>query len=99
MLISEKSSFEEGIQYAQESIKGSCSLLLLTAEGIYAARDKLGRTPVVIGRKEGAYAASSESCAFANLGYDIDCYLGPGEIVMITEGGCEQKKTGFSPAD
>jgi len=92
MLISEKGSFEEGIQYAQESIKGSCSLLLLTAEGIYAARDKLGRTPIIIGRKESAYAASSESCAFANLGYDIDRYLGPGEIVMITEGGCEQKK-------
>ena len=92
MLISEKGSFEEGIQYAQESIKGSCSLLLLTAEGIYAARDKLGRTPIIIGRKESAYAASSESCAFANLGYDIDRYLGPGEIVMITEGGCDQKK-------
>ncbi|MGB5746431.1 MAG: amidophosphoribosyltransferase [Desulfobacterales bacterium] len=92
MLISEKGSFEEGIQYAQESIKGSCSLLLLTAEGIYAARDKLGRTPISIGCKEGAYAASSESCAFANLGYDIDRYLGPGEIVIITEGSCEQKK-------
>jgi len=92
MLISEKGSFEEGIQYAQESIKGSCSLLLLTADGIYAARDKLGRTPICIGRKESAYAASSESCAFANLGYDIDRYLGPGEIVIITEGSCEQKK-------
>jgi amidophosphoribosyltransferase len=92
MLISEKGSFEAGIQYAQESIKGSCSLLLLTADGIYAARDKLGRTPVVIGRKEGAYAASSESCAFANLGYDIDRYLGPGEIIMMTADGYEQKK-------
>jgi len=92
MLISEKGSFEEGIQYAQESIKGSCSLLLLTAEGIYAARDKLGRTPIIIGRKESAYAASSESCAFANLGYDIDRYLGPGEIVMMTADGYEQRK-------
>jgi len=92
MLISEKGSFEAGIQYAQESIKGSCSLLLLTAEGIYAARDKLGRTPIIIGRKEGAYAASSESCAFANLGYDIDRYLGPGEIVMMTADGYEQRK-------
>ncbi len=93
MLISEKGSFEEGIQYAQESIKGSCSLLLLTAEGIYAARDKLGRTPIIIGRKESAFAASSESCAFANLGYNIDRYLGPGEIVMITADGCEQRKS------
>jgi len=92
MLISEKDTFEAGIQFAQESIQGSCSLLLLTAEGIYAARDKLGRTPVIIGYKEGAYAASSESCAFVNLGYDIDRDLGPGEIVMLTADGYEQRK-------
>ena len=92
MLISEKDTFEAGIQFAQESIQGSCSLLLLTAEGIYAARDKLGRTPVIIGHKEGAYAASSESCAFVNLGYDIDRDLGPGEIVMLTADGYEQRK-------
>jgi amidophosphoribosyltransferase len=92
MLISEKDTFEAGIEYAQESIKGSCSLLLLTAEGIYAARDKLGRTPIIIGRKDGAYAASSESCAFANLGYDIDRDLGPGEIVMMTADGYERRK-------
>ena len=92
MLISGRGSFEEGIQYAQESIKGSCSLLLLTAEGIYAARDKLGRTPIVIGRKEGAYAASSESCAFANLGYDIERYVAPGEIMILTADGYEQRK-------
>ena len=92
MLISEKDTFEAGIEYAQESIKGSCSLLLLTAEGIYAARDKLGRTPIIIGRKGGAYAASSESCAFANLGYDIERDLGPGEIVMMTANGYEQRK-------
>jgi amidophosphoribosyltransferase len=92
MLISEKGSFEEGIQFAQESIKGSCSLLLLTADGIFAARDKLGRTPIIIGRKDGAYAASSETCAFTNLGYKIDCYLGPGEIVKLTSDGCEQRK-------
>jgi amidophosphoribosyltransferase len=92
MLIAEKATFEEGIQYAQESIKGSCSLLLLTADGVYAARDKLGRTPIIIGRKDDAYAASSETCAFTNLGYDIDRYLGPGEIVMLTADGCEQRK-------
>jgi len=92
MLISEKDTFEAGIEYAQESIKGSCSLLLLTAEGVYAARDKLGRTPIIIGRKDGAYAASSESCAFANLGYNIERDLGPGEIVMMTADGYEQRK-------
>ena len=100
MLIAEKGSFEEGIQHAQQSIKGSCSLLLLTENGIYAARDKLGRTPIVIGKKgsklqqigKNAHAASSESCGFANLGYEIDRYLGPGEIVFMIAEGCEQRK-------
>ncbi len=90
MLIGEKGSFEDGIQNAQESIKGSCSMLLLTEDGIYAARDRLGRTPVVIGKKEGAYAASSETCALPNLGFEIDKYLGPGEIVFMTADGYEQ---------
>ncbi len=92
MLISSKATFEDGIQHAQESIKGSCSLLLLTEDGIYAARDKLGRTPIVIGKKDGAYAASSESCAFTNLGYELDRYMGPGEIVFMTPDGYEQRK-------
>ena len=92
MLISEKGSFEDGIQNAQESIKGSCSMLLLTEDGIYAARDRLGRTPVVIGKKEGAYAASSETCALPNLGFEIDKYLGPGEIVFMTADGYEQRR-------
>ncbi len=92
MLICEKGSFEEGIQHAQEAIKGSCSMLLLTQNGIYAARDKLGRTPIVVGKKEGAYAAASESCAFPNLRYEIERYLGPGEIVLITADGFEQRK-------
>ncbi len=92
MLICEKSSFEEGIANAQAAIKGSCTMLLLTNKGIYAARDKLGRTPIIIGKKEGAFAASSESCAFPNLGYEIDTYLGPGEIVYMTAEGCEQLK-------
>jgi amidophosphoribosyltransferase len=67
-------------------------MLLLTESGIYAARDKLGRTPVVIGKKDGAYAAASESCAFPNLGYEIEKYLGSGEIVLISAEGCEQRK-------
>ncbi len=92
MLVSEAESFEAGIQHAQEAIKGSCSMLLLTEYGIYAARDKLGRTPIVIGKKEGAYAAASESCSFPNLGYEMDINLGPGEIALITAEGIEQKK-------
>ncbi|MGD2270593.1 MAG: amidophosphoribosyltransferase [Desulfobacterales bacterium] len=92
MLICEKGSYEEGIQYAQEVIKGSCSTLLLSENGIYAARDRLGRTPIVMGRKNGSIAAASESCAFPNLGYEIDKYLGPGEIVFMTAEGYEQRK-------
>ena len=91
-LINQEKNFEDGIRNAQESIEGSCSMLLLTKEGVYAARDKLGRTPVIIGRRDGAYAATLETCAFPNLGYDVVCDLGPGEIVLITEKGVEKKK-------
>ncbi len=90
MLINQEATFEEGIRRAQQQIEGSCSILLLTDDGIYAARDRVGRTPVVIGRKEGAYAASFETCAFPNLGYEIDRYLGPGEVVRMTAEGVEQ---------
>ncbi len=90
MLICEGESFVDGIRKVQASIQGSCSLLLLTEKGIYAARDRLGRTPVIIGKKADAYAASSESCSFHNLGFEIDRYLGPGEIVSLTPDGCEQ---------
>ncbi len=92
MLISRGSSFEEGIAKAQEAISGSCSILLLTNKGIYAARDKLGRTPIAIGKKEDAYAASFETCAFFNLGYRVEKYLGPGEIVFFDADGYEQLK-------
>ena len=92
MLICEEDSFEDGISRAQQAIKGSCSMLLLTEDGIYAARDKLGRTPINIGKKEGAFAASSETCTFPNLGYEIHKYLGPSEIVLLTAEGCEQRK-------
>jgi amidophosphoribosyltransferase len=92
MLVCEADSFVEGIVSAQEAIQGSCSLLLLTKDGIYAARDRLGRTPIVIGKKRGAFAASSETCALPNLGFEIDTYLGPGEVVYMTAEGCEQCK-------
>ncbi len=95
-LIDQEASFEDGIQRAQEEIEGSCSLLLLTDKGLYAARDKLGRTPVVIGEKKGAFAATLETCALPNLGFEVKRYLGPGEIVLMTEDGVEVKK---SPGD
>ena len=91
MLICEEESIEDGIRNAQEAIHGSCSMLLLTQEGIYAARDRLGRTPIVIGKKEGAFAVASESCAFANLGYKVEKHLGPGETVFLTAEGYEQR--------
>ena len=91
-LINQELTFEEGIINAQEAIEGSCSLLLLTDKGVYAARDRLGRTPVVIGEKKGSLAVTLETCAFPNLGFEIKEYLGPGEIVLITEEGIEQKK-------
>jgi len=90
-LINRGESFEEGIRIAQEAIEGSSSILLLTSDGIYAARDWRGRTPVVIGRKDGAYAVALETCSFPNLGYEIDRFLGPGEVVRITEDGVEDR--------
>ena len=83
-LINRKDTIAEGIQYAQSLIDGSMSILVLTPDGIYAARDKLGRTPVIIGKKPGAYCASFESFAYLNLGYDHAKELGPGEIDFIT---------------
>ena len=92
MLINQESSFVAGIQNVQECVDGSCSLLLLTQEGIYAARDRYGRTPLVIGRKPEGYAVTLESCALPNLGYELEHFLGPGEIVLVTEDGIEQKQ-------
>ncbi len=89
-LIDQGATFEEGIQKAQDVIKGSCSILLLTENGIYVARDRMGRTPVVIGEKSGAFAATLESCSLPNLGYEIKKFLGPGEVVRITAEGMEQ---------
>lgn len=83
-LICKKDSFVEGILYVQSVVEGSMTLLLLTENGIYAARDLLGRTPVVIGKKENAYCVSFESFAYINLGYTDYKELGPGEIVYVT---------------
>lgn len=83
-IINEKDNLVEGMQYAQELIEGSMSIMLLTPKGIYVSRDKLGRTPVAIGKKENAYCAAFESFAYLNLGYQDVKELGPGEIVVLT---------------
>lgn len=90
MLILQGTTFTEGIENVYNKIKGSCSMLILTEDGIIAARDKLGRTPIVVGKKEGAYAVSSESTSFPNLDFEIDRYIGPGEILKITADGITQ---------
>lgn len=89
-LINEGDTFAEGIRYAQDKIKGSCTMLLLTPEGLIAARDKYGRTPVVIGIGPDGYAVTGESTAFPNLGYETVRDLGPGEIVRVTADGVEE---------
>ena len=89
-LINQRNSIPEGIRFAQSRIKGSMSILVLTDQGIYAARDLLGRTPVVVGEKAGAYCVSFESSAFLNLGYCTHHELGPGEVDFIT---CEKAET------
>ena len=89
-LICRKDSIVEGIRYAQEIVDGSLTLLVMTKDGIYAARDRLGRTPVVVGKKENAYCVSFESFAYINLGYTDYRELGPAEIVLVTPDGVEQ---------
>lgn len=90
LLVIQGKTFVEGIENVFNKIKGSCSMLILTEDGIIAARDRLGRTPIVIGKKDGAYAATSESCSFPNLGYEIERYLGPGEVVRLRANSIEQ---------
>ena len=90
LLITQGKDFVEGIENVYNRIKGSCSMLLLTEDAILVARDKLGRTPIVIGKKDGAYAATSESSSFPNLDYEIERYVGPGEIIRMTADGLEQ---------
>lgn len=82
-IIDQKDNFIEGIQYALEIVEGSISMMILTPKGIYCARDKFGRTPIAIGKKEGAYCAAFESFSFLNLGYSHERELGPGEVVVL----------------
>lgn len=86
-IINQKENFIDGIRYAQEIVDGSISMLILTPKGIYCARDKMGRTPIVLGKKDNGYCASFESFAYLNLGYEDYKELGPGEIVIMTADG------------
>ena len=88
-IINQKEHLVEGIQHAQDVIDGSMTIVLLTPKGIYAARDKMGRTPVAVGKKDDGYCISFESFAYLNLGYVADRELGPGEIVILTPEGIQ----------
>ncbi|MBD5117164.1 MAG: amidophosphoribosyltransferase [Ruminococcaceae bacterium] len=88
-LISQKDSFEEGIRFAQEKIDGTISLLILTPDGIIAARDKKGRLPIIIGKRSDGFCCSFESFAFQKLGYELYRELLPAEIVRITSDGIQ----------
>lgn len=90
ILIIRGKSYVEGIENVYRMVKGSCSLLLLTEDGVIAARDSWGRTPIVVGKKDGAMAVASENTAFPNLGYETLHYLGPGEIIRIQADGMQQ---------
>ncbi|MDE5744186.1 MAG: amidophosphoribosyltransferase [Paramuribaculum sp.] len=91
-LISEGTDFVSGIENVYKRVKGSCSMLLLLEDRIIAARDRLGRTPIIIGKRKDAHAATSETCAFPNLGFKIEYNLGPGEIVEFTADSLRQLK-------
>ncbi len=88
-LINRCDTLAQGIRFAQERIEGSMTLMLMTKEGIYAARDSVGRTPLIIGHKDGAYCAAFESFSYMNLGYKYVRDLGPGEVVLLTPDSCE----------
>ena len=96
-LINQKSSIEEGIRYVQEMVDGAMTLLLMTSKGIYAGRDRLGRTPLFIGKKEDGFCVSFESFAYLNLGYSDFKELGPAEIVYITPESVETLLPALEP--
>lgn len=90
LLVVKGKDFVDGIENVYRTVKGSCTMLILTENGIIAARDSWGRTPVVIGKRDGAYAVTSETTSFPNLGFEVEKFLGPGEIVKITANECIQ---------
>lgn len=87
-LINQKENLIDGINYALEMVDGSVSILLMNKQGIYAARDKYGRTPIIIGKKDNAYCVTFEDFAYKNLGYSDYKELGPGEVVVVTDQNC-----------
>ena len=93
-MINEGKNIIEGIELVFNKIQGSCSLLLLNKEGVYAARDRYGYTPLVIGEKDGAWSITSETTSFPNTGFKIKKYLQPGEIILINESGLNEKRPG-----
>ena len=93
-LITKGRTIPEGIEAVYDRIKGSASILVLKKDGIFAARDRLGRTPLVIGEKNGEFAIATETCSFLNLGFHIKKYLTPGEIVFVGKSGLEEKSAG-----
>jgi len=93
-LISQGNDLVDGIEKMFDAIEGSCSLLLLNRAGIYAARDRFGHTPLIIGRRKDAWSVTSETCAFPNNGFEITKYLEPGEIILINEDGIAQRRSG-----
>jgi amidophosphoribosyltransferase len=93
-LISQGTDIVDGIETMFERIEGSCSLLLLNRTGVYAARDRFGYTPLVVGRSKDGWAVTAETCAFSNLGFEVVKYLEPGEVVLINEDGLVQQRPG-----
>ena len=90
LMITQGKDFVDGIQNVYRKVKGSCSMLILTDDGIIAARDYYGRTPIVIGKKEGSYALAFDCHSFANLDYSIEQFVGPGEVVKVNMDGVQQ---------
>ncbi|MCK4912939.1 MAG: amidophosphoribosyltransferase, partial [Candidatus Omnitrophica bacterium] len=93
-LISQGDDLVDGIEKMFDQIKGSCSLLLLHKDGVYAARDRFGYTPLILGKRNDAVAVTSETCAFPNSDFKVTKYLEPGEVILINEKGVQQKKPG-----
>ncbi len=98
-LISQGNNLIDGIEKMFDAIEGSCSLLLLNRAGIYAARDRFGYTPLVLGKRQDAWAVTSETCAFPNNGFEVAKNLEPGEIVLINEDGIVQRRPGGGNVD
>ena len=90
LLVTQGKTFADGINNVYSRVRGSVSFLILTSDGIIAARDRYGRTPLVVGRRDGDYAVASETNSYVNLGYQTEYFVKPGEAVMVTHEGVKQ---------